>query len=115
MKLYIKIQDDFGILNKSYQLVFKKKKKKKKKKEKNTVVLLKILKSFLLLSNKLSTLFWDKIINFMQRKERIHSQKNGHTKIEQEKKNKAGKIATGIFSNREQHLLVSSNKCGQQS
>ena len=56
MKLYIKIQDDFGILNKSYQLVLKKKNLKKKK-EKNTLVLLKILKSFLLVSNKLSTLF----------------------------------------------------------
>ena len=31
------------------------------------------------------------------------------------KKKKAGKIVTGIFSNREQHLLASSNKCGQQS
>ena len=50
----------------------------------------------------------------MQRKERIQSQKNGHIKIEQ-KKNKVGKIATGIFSNREQHLLASSNRCEQQS
>ena len=55
----------------------------------------------------------------MQRKERIKSQKNGHIKIEpkkkKKKKNKAGKIAIGIFSNREQHLLASSNKCAQQS
>ena len=51
----------------------------------------------------------------MQRKERIQSQKNGHIKIEPKKKKKAGKIVTGIFSNREQHLLASSNKCGQQS
>ena len=55
------------------------------KNEKNTLVLLKILKSFLLVPNKLSTLFWDKIINFMQRKERTQSQKNGHSKIEQKK------------------------------
>ena len=50
--------------------------------EKNTLVLLKLLKLFLLVSHKLSTLFLDKIINFIQRKERIQSQKNGHSKIE---------------------------------
>ena len=51
----------------------------------------------------------------MQRKERIQSQKNGHSKKEPKKiKNRAGKTATGILSNREQHLLASSNRCGQQ-
>ena len=50
----------------------------------------------------------------MQRKERIQSQKNGHSKIEQKKKKKkrAGKPATGMLSNREQHLLASSYRCG---
>ena len=37
----------------------------------------------------------------MQRKERMQSQKNGHSKIEQ--KNRVGKTATNIFNTKEQY------------
>ena len=40
----------------------------------------------------------------MQRKERIQSQKNGHSKIEQ--KNRVGKTTTDVFNTREQYLLA---------
>ena len=40
----------------------------------------------------------------MQRKERMQSQKNGHSKIEQ--KNRVGKTATDIFNTKEQYLLA---------
>ena len=40
----------------------------------------------------------------MQRKERIHSQKNGDSKIEQ--KNRVGKTTIDIFNTREQYLLA---------
>ena len=51
----------------------------------------------------------------MRQNYKFYAKKRKNTKQKEwPQQNRAGKIAKGIFNNREQHLLASSNKCEQQ-